>query len=75
MLSDETSLEPEPTVLDDRVAELYSWRVEQLARAGYSAANADALADDDTVDLHLACDLLERGCPERTAVLILVGAG
>jgi hypothetical protein len=71
MLSDDTSVEPEPTVPDDRVAELYAWRLEQLTRAGYSPMNADALADDDTVDLHRACDLLLRGCPEHTAVAIL----
>jgi hypothetical protein len=71
MLSEETSVEPEPSVLDDRVAEIYSWRCEQLQRAGYSRANAEVLANDETVDLHQACELLERGCPEHTAFLIL----
>jgi hypothetical protein len=71
MLSDETSVEPEPSVLDDRVAEIYSWRREQLGQAGYSPAHAEMLADDVTVDLHEARKLLERGCPEHTAFLIL----
>jgi hypothetical protein len=71
MLSEETSVEPEPSVLDDRVAEIYSWRREQLQRAGYSPANAEVLAEDDAVDLHAACELLKRGCPHHTAFLIL----
>ena len=71
MLSDETSVEPEPTVRDDRVAEIYSWRREQLERAGYSPAHAELLANDASVDLHQACRLLEHGCPEHTAFLIL----
>jgi len=57
--------------LDDRVAEIYSWRREQLERAGYSPPHAEVLANDDTVDLHEARKLLERGCPEHIAFLIL----
>jgi hypothetical protein len=75
IVSDDTTFEPEPTAFDDRVAEVYSWRREQLERAGYSPRSAGVLAEDDTVDLHQACALLERGCPERTAVQILVGSG
>jgi hypothetical protein len=71
MLSDETYVEPEPSPLDDRVAEIYSWRREQLERAGYSPAHAEVLANDESVDLHEACELLERGCPEHDAFLIL----
>jgi hypothetical protein len=71
MLSDDTLVETDATVFDGRVAEIYSWRVEQLERAGYSQAHAVVLADDESVDLHHACSLLERGCPEGTAFLIL----
>jgi hypothetical protein len=66
----EMSLEDEPVVLDVRAAEVYAWRLEELQRAGY-VDYAIALAEDHAIDLHLACDLLKRGCPEHTAYLIL----
>jgi len=56
---------------DVRVAETYAWRLEQLRRAGYSDVCAEALAASTAVDLHVACDLLVRGCPEATAFAIL----
>ena len=68
-LADTTAYTPE---LDSEAIEIYGWRVEQLQRAGYSDAVAHKLADDAEVDLHLACDLLHRGCPEQTAYAILV---
>ncbi len=49
----------------------YCWRMEQLLRAGYSHVLADCLATDGRVDLHAACDLIARGCPEGTAYLIM----
>jgi hypothetical protein len=52
-------------------AELYDWRLEQLKRAGYTGSRAHELATRSEVDLHLACDLLARGCPEETAFAIL----
>jgi hypothetical protein len=48
------------------------WRVEELARAGYDADDAVELASRSYVDLHLAIELLERGCPPRTALRILL---
>jgi hypothetical protein len=57
--------------LDPRVVEIWAWRVEQLERAGYSRPVAHRLADNGEVDLHVACDLLARGCPEPTAFAIL----
>ena len=57
--------------LDPRDIEIYCWRVEQLERAGYSGAFAHMLAEDNEVDLHLACDLMAHGCTEQTAYSIL----
>jgi hypothetical protein len=51
--------------------DVYCWRVEQLEQAGYSPATAHLLGEETTIDLHLACDLLLQGCPERTAYAIL----
>jgi hypothetical protein len=58
-------------VHEDTAAVVYCWRVEQLQRAGYSDELAFLMADDRSIDLHAACDLLARGCPEHTAYRIL----
>jgi hypothetical protein len=65
------TMESELAALDGRAAEVYAWRFEQLERAGYTAEHALALAEDHRVDLHKACDLVRRGCPERTVYLIM----
>ena len=48
------------------------WRAEELERAGYEPLQAAELAARNDVDLHLAVDLLERGCPIDTALRILL---
>jgi hypothetical protein len=48
------------------------WRTEELERAGYRANEAAALAARGDVDLHLAVELLQRGCPAETALRILL---
>ena len=48
------------------------WRANELERAGYDAADAAELASRHDVDLHLAVQLLERGCPPGTALRILL---
>jgi hypothetical protein len=48
------------------------WRAEELERAGYGTSDAAELAGRSDVDLHLAVDLLERGCPMQTALRILL---
>jgi hypothetical protein len=48
------------------------WRLEELIRAGYSPHEALALSGDPEVDLHLAVQLLARGCPTETALRILL---
>lgn len=69
-IQQETSLEIEPIVPNVRAAALYAWRLAQLQRAGYDAF-AGLLAENRTVDLHVACDLRKNGCPAHTAYLIL----
>ena len=57
----------------DAEAELVRiWRTEELERAGYSASEASRLADLTYVDLHLATDLVRRGCSPELALKILV---
>jgi hypothetical protein len=48
------------------------WRAEELERAGYAALDAAELAGRPDVDLHLAVELLQRGCPTETALRILL---
>ena len=48
------------------------WRVEELERAGYSHGDAVELASRSYIDLHLAVELIERGCPPETATRILL---
>ena len=48
------------------------WRAEELERAGYDLSAAAVLAASSAVDLHFAIDLLTRGCPQDTAMQILL---
>ena len=48
-----------------------SWRAQQLTAAGYPEDVAAELSADPGVDLHVAVDLLRRGCPLETALRIL----
>jgi hypothetical protein len=52
--------------------DVVAWRVEQLLRAGSDPFCAVILAKRRHVDLHEAIDLLERGCPPKTALEILL---
>lgn len=54
---------------DDQVV---VWRREQLTRAGCRGFEAEILARETTVDLHEAVELLERGCPPKIALEILL---
>jgi hypothetical protein len=48
-----------------------AWRYAVLERVGFSTAAAIELAENADVDLHVACDLLNSGCPEELALRIL----
>jgi len=48
-----------------------TWRFHQLRLAGYDEAAAGELAARADVDLHVALDLLGRGCPQALALEIL----
>ena len=48
------------------------WRVEQLAKVGYSWPAAMVIAANTHVDLHDAVDLVQRGCNPDIAVRILL---
>jgi len=48
------------------------WRAEELERAGYAPGVAHELALRPEIDLHIAVDLLQRGCSEELALEILL---
>ena len=52
--------------------EVVAWRREQLRRAGCRRFEVEVLARELRVDLHEAVELLERGCPSRIALEILI---
>jgi hypothetical protein len=65
----EERVERTPVVSDE---EVLLWRAEILERAGYGARAVLLLATDKSVDLHQAVGLLEAGCPQVTALNILL---
>lgn len=58
--------------LDAETERVLLWREEELERVGYGREMARDLAERTYVDLHLAMDLLQKGCPADTAVRILL---
>jgi hypothetical protein len=65
-----TTAELRKTRLSDE--EVVAWRLEQLMRAGSDQSSAMILAKRSHVDLHEAVGLLERGCPPKLALEILL---
>ena len=57
---------------DDEQDRILRWRCEELRRAGYPLGHVLVLATCPHVDLHLAVDLIARGCPTATALQILL---
>jgi hypothetical protein len=52
--------------------EVLRWRFEELVRGGFDPGDARLLASHPDVDLHQAVELLRDGCPQSTALLILL---
>jgi hypothetical protein len=49
-----------------------AWRACELLRAGFEPLTAVELAEHPEVDLHLALELVERGCSTELAARILL---
>jgi hypothetical protein len=49
-----------------------AWRACELLRAGYEPLTAVELAEHPEIDLHMALELVERGCPTDLAARILL---
>ncbi len=52
-------------------AEIARWRLAELLRAGYTWDQGVLIAARSEIDLHLAIELLRKGCPPATALRIL----
>jgi hypothetical protein len=58
--------------LDTESERVTAWRACELLKAGYEPLVAVELAEHNEVDLHLALELVERGCPAELAARILL---
>ena len=63
-----TELDTENTELE----RINRWRADELERAGYDPRAAAELAGRHDVDLHVAVDLIKRGCSPELALQILL---
>ena len=68
-MSETTTPTLEP-VFDER-SKVEGWRLHILIEAGYPLSIAERLAVSEA-DLHLACEMLGRGCQPATAAEILL---
>ena len=60
------------TEIRDETWLIEAWRAEALERAGYGARDAATIASRHDIDLHVATDLLQMGCPAELALRILL---
>lgn len=59
-------------VYNEKEAVVLEWRIDTLLKAGFTAEDAFDLAFSKHVDLHAAVGLVRRGCPQATALRILL---
>ena len=67
-----TATETAPRDSDTEIERIEAWRAEELKRAGYDRRATNRIATRHDVDLHIAVDLLRRGCPQHLALNILL---
>jgi hypothetical protein len=65
------ALVPVPVDVVDERTKVEDWRLHVLIEAGYPVELAGRLAVSEA-DLHLACEILGRGCTPETAAEILL---
>jgi hypothetical protein len=62
----------ELNIVETESEKVERWRAEELEKVGYDVISAYELAARSDVDLHLAIELVEAGCPVALAVEILL---
>ena len=60
------------TLEETEAERIERWRAEELERAGYDPRSAAKIAIRPDIDLHVAVDLLVRGCAPDLALKILL---
>ena len=59
-------------IVETELERVERWRAEELMRAGFDPSSAVALAARLDIDLHVATELLDRGCTPDLALQILL---
>ena len=59
-------------IVETEAEKVERWRAEALEKVGYDLESAMQLAARHDVDLHLAVELVEAGCPPELALRILL---
>jgi hypothetical protein len=59
-------------IIETETERVERWRAEELLRHGFDPSAAVELASRLDIDLHLATDLIDRGCPPELALRILL---
>jgi hypothetical protein len=62
----------ELNIVETESEKVERWRAEALEKVGYDVISAHELAMRPDVDLHLAIELIENGCPVPLALEILL---
>jgi hypothetical protein len=62
----------ELNIVETESEKVERWRAQELEKVGYDVISAHELATRPEVDLHLAVELVENGCPVELAVQILL---
>jgi len=68
---DSAEVEASEWLVDDARSKVEAWRLHVLIEAGYPLALAERLAAG-VADLHVACEMLLRGCSPDLAAEILL---
>jgi hypothetical protein len=62
----------ELNIVETESEKVERWRAQELEKVGYDVISAHELATRPDVDLHLAIELVEAGCPVQLALEILL---
>ena len=59
-------------IVETEAERVERWRAEELIRAGYDPDSAAKLSTRLDIDIRLAAQMLEQGCPPELALQILL---
>jgi hypothetical protein len=59
-------------IVETELERVERWRADELMRAGFDPSSAGELAARLDIDLHVATELVDRGCSPELALQILL---